>query len=136
MAAKNIIFQYKGTEVQVNAYIFEPAIKFHNGGQKRANVSFKYGDIWFNHLQVVDNKLKQPLSYQSIRAQGAQTYTSTLVECNIIPKDLKDEILEVLELKEMPTPIKDITFEKPTEYGEVSEADKKEEATPWWDLNL
>lgn len=131
MATQNKIIKYNGIDVQINAFVFEPAIKFHNGGQKSANVSFKYGDIWFNHLQVVDNKLKQPLSYQSVKPQGSQTYTSTLVECNIIPKELKEAILEALELKETTTPIKDIEYEKPAEYGEVSEVDKKEGETPW-----
>lgn len=96
MAQVNKLIKYNGINVKINAFVFDTPITFRNGGAKTASVSFQYGEIWFNHLQVVDNKLKQPLSYQNVKEQATQQYANVLVAVNIIPKELSEAILEAI----------------------------------------
>lgn len=96
MAQVNKLIKYNGINVKINAFVFDTPITFRNGGVKTASVSFQYGEIWFNHLQVVDNKLKQPLSYKNIKEQATQQYANVLVAVNIIPKELSEAILEAI----------------------------------------
>lgn len=47
-------------------------------------------------MQVVDNKLKQALSYQSVKEKDTNKYANILVPVNVIPADLSDAILEAI----------------------------------------
>lgn len=47
-------------------------------------------------MQIVDNKLKQALSYQSVKEKDTNKYANILVPVNVIPADLSEAILEAI----------------------------------------